>query len=213
MITYLLIRHGQSASNAAATLTGQLDIPLTEIGLKQGELASKYIFDNYKVDLIYSSDLCRACQTALPLSKLTGVPVIKEQGFREMHCGDWQGRKVADLINEYGDVYLRWKDHDPTVGPPNGENFLQTQERAVKTINAISAKNDNKTIVIAAHGGVIKTLTAFFLGLPINEWSEKLPYVSNASVTKVIFDNGKYTLVNTIDDYLGDLKTEMPRGI
>ena len=133
MITYLFIRHGQSASNAAATLTGQLDLPLTDVGEKQGELASKYIFENYKVDLIYSSDLIRAYKTALPLSKLTNVPVIKEQAFREMHCGDWQGQRVEDLVKN--PLYIRWKDHDKTVCPPNGESFLQTQERAVNKIN------------------------------------------------------------------------------
>lgn len=211
MITYLLIRHGQSASNAAATLTGQLDIPLTDVGLKQGELASEYINKNYKVDAIYSSDLSRAYATALPLSKLTGIPVIKEKAFREMNCGEWQGVKVASLVENQ--VYLRWKDHDPNANPPKGESFLQTQKRAVDKLNQISKENDGKTIAIAAHGGVIKTLTAFFLDLPINEWSEKLPYVSNASVTKVIYQNGKYTLIDTVDDYLGGLKTEMPKGI
>ena len=211
MITFLLVRHGQSASNAAATLTGQLDIPLTDVGLKQGQLASKYIYENYKVDAIYSSDLIRAYQTALPLSKLTDIPVNKEPAFREMNCGDWQGKKVADLVNN--ELYIRWKDHDPDAYPPNGESFLQVQKRAVDKINEIVAKNDGKTIVITAHGGVIKTLTAYFLNLPIQEWSLKLPYVSNASVTKVIYDNGKYTLIDTVDDYLGQLKTEMPRGI
>ena len=211
MITYLIIRHGQSASNAAATLTGQQDIPLTELGIKQGELASKYIYDNYKVDLIYSSDLSRAYQTALPLSKLTNVPIICEQAFREMNCGEWQGVKVSDLVGT--DLYERWKSHDPTAYPPNGESFLQTQKRAVDKLNEISSKNDNKTIVIASHGGVIKTLTAYFLGLPIEEWSEKLGYVLNASVTKVVYENGKYTVVDSVNDYLGELKTEMPRGI
>ncbi len=211
MITFLLIRHGQSASNAAATLTGQIDIPLTEVGLKQGELASQYVYENYKVDAIYSSDLSRAYATALPLSKLTGVPIVKNKNFREMHCGNWQGEKVENLVKS--DLYQRWKNHDRNAYPPNGESFLQAQERAVKEIEKISSVSDGKTVVIVAHGGVIKVLTAFVLNIPIEEWSEKLPYVSNASVTKVIYENGKYTLIDTVDSYLGEMKTEMPRGI
>jgi broad specificity phosphatase PhoE len=119
--------------------------------------------------------------------------------------------RVSDLVNN--DVYIRWKDHDPNANPPKGESFLLTQKRAVDKLNEISSKNDNKTIVITAHGGVIKTLTAYFLNLSIEQWSKKLPYVSNASVTKVVYENGKYTLIETVDSYLGDLKTEMPKGI
>lgn len=213
MITYLFIRHGQSASNAAATLTGQLDIPLTEVGIKQGELASEYIFTNYKINAIYSSDLLRAYTTALPLSKMTNIPVIKEAGFREMNCGEWQGQKVSALIEKYGNYYKRWTLHDPTAFPPNGESFLALQKRVVQTLDKISAVNNGKTVAIATHGGVIKVLTAAVLNLPIEQWSEKLPYVSNASVTKIVYDNEKYSLIDTVDNYLGELKTQMPKGI
>jgi hypothetical protein len=55
-------------------------------------------------------------------------------------------------------------------------------------------------------------LTGAFLKMPISEWKSKLPYVSNASVTKVIYD-GEFKIINTTDSYLGSMKTEMPKGI
>ncbi len=212
MTTFLIIRHGQSESNAAATLTGQLDIALTETGIKQGQAASEYIFNNYKVDRIYSSDLIRASTTVKRLSELTGICVTLNKNLREMHCGDWQGRKVSDLMAEYGEYYERWKDHDTSAFPPNGESFIDLQKRAFGEIECIRKENDGKTVVIATHGGVIKVLTGAFLKLPMTEWKEKLPYVSNASVTKVVFD-GDYKIIETVDHYLGDMKTEMPKGI
>lgn len=212
MTTFLIIRHGQSASNAAATLTGQLDIALTETGIKQGQMVSEYIFNNYKVDRIYSSDLIRASSTVQRLSELTGLDVTLSKNLREMNCGEWQGRKVSDLIAEYGEYYERWKDHDTLAFPPKGESFTDLQKRAFNEIERIRKENDGKTIVIATHGGVIKVLTGAFLKLPMAEWKEKLPYVSNASVTKVVFDND-YKIIETVDHYLGDIKTEMPKGI
>jgi len=213
MITFLLMRHGQSLSNAAATLTGQLDIPLSETGIKQGELANQYVFENFKVDAIYSSDLCRAVRTVEHLSNLTKLPIIKEKAFREMHCGDWQGLEVALLKEKYGQDYIRWTEHDKKIAPPNGESFLQLQQRAYQQLSKIASENDGKTIVVATHGGVIKTLMAKFLALPIEEWKEKLPYVSNASVTVVEYDGEQYKIIKTVDDYLGKMKTEMPKGI
>ena len=76
MVTFLIVRHGFSASNVQATFTGQLDAPLIEKGFLQAEVVSKYIYDNYKVDAIYSSDLSRAVDTITPLSKACNLPII-----------------------------------------------------------------------------------------------------------------------------------------
>ena len=68
MVKILLVRHGQSLSNDSGTITGQIDSPLSNLGLKQAELVSNYIFKNYSVNAIYSSDLTRAVDTLKPLS-------------------------------------------------------------------------------------------------------------------------------------------------
>ena len=68
MVKFIVVRHGFSSSNLDKTLTGHLDAPLVEMGYKQGQAVSEYIFNNYKIDAIYSSDLIRAVQTVEKLA-------------------------------------------------------------------------------------------------------------------------------------------------
>ncbi len=211
MTTILLIRHGQSASNNGGTLTGQLDSPLTEIGYKQGEAVSNYIFNNYKVGAIYSSDLTRAVKTVKPLEKLTGIPIIKDKNLREMQCGDWQGELLSVLSTD--ELYLKWRDYDLSIKIPNGESFLDVKDRAVKSLTKIAKTNDNKTVVVATHGGVVRMLMAEMLEIPIDKWKEKLGYVNNASTTVIEFENNKFKIINTIDSYLSGIETIVPKGL
>ena len=211
MTTILLVRHGQSDSNASQSLTGQKDSPLSEMGLKQAEIASEYIFKNYNVDKIYSSDLTRAMQTLMPLSKLLNKEIIKAPKLREVNCGDWQGQKISELLKD--ELYLKCKNEDLTITTPNGESFVDVQNRAYEYLTEIAKENDGKTIAVSLHGGPIRMLMAKMLNIPKNMWNKSLSYVNNASTTLLKFENDKFTIVSTVDDYLGELSTEMPKGI
>ncbi len=211
MVKILLIRHGQSLSNDSGTLTGHADSPLSELGLKQAEIVSDYVYKNYKVDAIYSSDLTRAVKTIESLAKLTGLNVNETSNLRELSCGEWEGEKISVLNNN--PLYVKWRDYDLTVKIPGGESFLELQERAINTLNKIVSENDGKTVVVATHGGVIRMLLASILNIPYSELKEKLGYVTNASTTLIEYDNGEFKILSTIDDYLGSLSTAMPKGI
>ena len=213
MVELLIIRHGQSASNAQATLTGQHDYPLTDMGERQGELVSKYIYENYNVDAIYSSDLSRAANTVKVLSSLTGIETIKRENLREMHCGKWQGEKISDIKKQYGEYYERWVNQDLTACPPDGEGWQAVQARAVSAIMEIVKENQSKTVVVSTHGGVIKCLQGAFLNIPFSEWKEKLAYLDNAAFMKVAYDGEKFTLKGIFDGHLGAYKTAMPKGL
>ncbi len=213
MVKFLIIRHGFSKTNAARIFAGDTDAPLTEQGILQGKLACEYVFANFKVDAIYSSDLSRAVYTVKPLSDLTGIPVIKKKSLREMHCGVWENVSIETLAKEYGEQFKRWGEVDDTATPENGESWSFVAERIYRAFLDIAKENEGKTVVVATHGVAIRTLRGKYSNIPMNEWKEKIPYAPNASVTVVEYDNGKFTEKAVVDEYLGDLKTEMPNGI
>ncbi len=211
MTKILLVRHGQSDSNAFSTLTGQEDSSLSIVGLKQAEIVSNYVYKNYKIDGIYSSDLTRAVQTLTPLAKLLNINITKTPKLREMNCGDWQGKKISDLLQN--ELYLKWKNEDLTIKAPNGESFIDVQKRAYDYLENVSQKNEGKTIAVSLHGGPIRMIMAKILNIPSCEWNKRLSYVNNASTTLLNYEKGRFTIISTIDDYLGVLSTEMPKGI
>jgi broad specificity phosphatase PhoE len=63
MKKFILVRHGQSDANANGYLVGIKEAPLSPKGEKQANAVSEYILKTYKVDVIYSSPLERACNT------------------------------------------------------------------------------------------------------------------------------------------------------
>lgn len=211
--TLLLIRHGFSTSNEDGTLTGQLDAPLTPLGVCQGEAASRYLFENYKVDAIYASDLARAVDTVRPLSEQTGLPILTDPALREMDCGDWTGERISDLKARYGTRYTRWAGADDTVFPDGGESWSETAERMRAAVTRIAEQNGGKTVAIATHGGALRALLGVLLGIPSARWQTELPYAPNASVTCVTYEDGRFFCLGVTDEYLGDLKTEMPKGL
>ena len=85
-----LIRHGQSAGNAEGRFGGHGPTPLSELGQKQAEITAEALARE-NVSAIYSSDLYRAVQTAEPLSRLTGVPLLTKSAFRERNVGVLEG--------------------------------------------------------------------------------------------------------------------------
>ena len=77
----IFVRHGQSMGNLNGTFLGWTDLPLSPLGFKQAEKTAQFL-SSLNIDKIYSSDLLRAYETSLALSKKRGNEVIKEKSFR-----------------------------------------------------------------------------------------------------------------------------------
>ena len=101
MTRLIFIRHGQSEANAQNRFAGQTNVPLTELGKAQAKCAAEYIVKREKIDKIYSSDLQRAHNTALPVSELTGIPINDATELREICAGIWEGRLANEIEVEY----------------------------------------------------------------------------------------------------------------
>ena len=97
MTRLIFIRHGQSVANEQGRFAGQTNVALTELGKAQAERAAEYITKRERIDKIYSSDLCRAHDTALPASKILGLPINDVKELREICAGVWEGRLVSEI--------------------------------------------------------------------------------------------------------------------
>ncbi len=208
--TIYLIRHGQSQSNVEDVFAGHLDTPLSEFGKKQAELLKDYLLTQ-KIDAVYSSDLIRAKETVLPYANQVGLPVITDKDLREIYGGEWEGKKYDQLPvlypNEYGKYWL--VDTENTV-IPKGESVKASMQRAIDTITKIAKDNLGKSIAIATHGGIIRGFESKANG---KKWND-VSWVQNASVTKLVFENGKFTTVErNINAHLGELTSFLPKGV
>ena len=103
MTKLLLIRHGESEANNKGFFAGQYDAPLMPKGVEQAEKTANYIVEKYHPVKIYASDLKRAYDTAIPVSKLLDADIITDQRIREIYAGKWQQMSFDDLEKTYPD--------------------------------------------------------------------------------------------------------------
>ncbi len=210
MTKFLIIRHGQSTANLEERYAGWYDAPLTELGRKQAAITTDYILKNYHVDAVYSSDLIRAVETVKEIAARANVPLVKEKALREIDGGEWERKQVEEIARKYPEQAYLWKTDIGKARPTGGESFAELQVRIDSAFRKIAAENDGKTVVVASHGGAIRTMQCLFENVPIEDM-RKVPWTPNASVSEVNYENGKYTPVRLgYTGHLGTLITEIP---
>lgn len=212
MTTLLIIRHGQSVSNIRGVFTGHLNLELTQQGQEQAICTARYILDNYKVDAVYASDLCRAADTGRAVAKPLGLEVVTDPRLREIHAGSWEGRSFDDLTANCPG-YGVWRTDIGACVTDGGESVAQLSERVLEAFYDIAKANDGKTVVIATHATPIRALQCYCEGGLLAQMKD-VPWVTNASVTTVIYENGALRLQEVCHDaHLGAMVSSFPSNV
>lgn len=207
-----LIRHGESTSNVDKTFTGQQNAALTERGHRQAACIGSY-FLGIHIDKILSSDLIRAYDTALPLAKTHRVEIEATPALREINGGKWEGEKFAELENLYPEDYALWCSDIGAARPTDGESIREVCQRVCTAVEKIVEENPEATIVIATHAVPIRVMLTKWLTGDVKAMQE-IPWVPNASISKVAYENGKFIPVEIgITGHLDGMITNLPSKI
>jgi len=205
----IFIRHGQTEWNVTGRYQGQSDVQLSEEGRQQAvKLAENFPVE--KVDAIYASDLQRAMVTAETIAKRFGLSVQAELAFRELSFGDWEGLTYQQIVDKWEDAMANFLQHPDILEIPGGESFPAVQQRAVTRLNDLIEKHDGQTIVIVAHGAVLRTMLAAALHMPLQYlWSIRQ---FNTAVNIVRYDAGANPTVELLNS-TAHLGSSVQRGI
>ena len=168
----VLLRHGQTDYNVAGRMQGHLDSLLTETGVEQAVAVAPEIA-RLAPDRLISSDLRRAMDTAELVSAACGLPVKYDARLRETHLGEWQGRTVAEIEDDWPGAIATWRS-DPAWAPPGGESRIEVVRRSMPVVEELdeeyAASEPEITVVLVAHGGLIAGLVSGLLALPTSSW-------------------------------------------
>jgi broad specificity phosphatase PhoE len=160
----ILIRHGETDWNVEGRYQGQADPPLNQRGLAQArQLAQK--LRGVGLDVLYSSPLRRALQTAQILAEALDVPLHTEPRLMEIHQGEWQTLLYAEIAARYPELFDRWQTEPWTVTLPGGENIAQVQERVYAAVDEILSRHEGQCIGMVAHRLPITLLKIRYQGL------------------------------------------------
>ena len=153
----LLIRHGETAWNAEHRIQGQLDIPLSPLGVLQSARLAECLA-NEPIDAVYSSGQSRAWLTAAPLAARLGLEVIAEPRLRERSFGIFEGLTLDEVAERYPPEFKKWRERDPAWRPEGGESGQQLIDRVLSAVSDIGIKHPSQTVVLVSHGGVLDVL-------------------------------------------------------
>ncbi len=152
----VFVRHGQSVYNVERRFYGWEDCDLTDLGREQAEIVAAKIKNYIEPDIIISSDLKRAYNTAKPIADVYGMDVVKYKDLRELYVGDWEGKKIEDLKSSEPENFERFIIEQKKFHFPNGESYYELYQRARKQLDEVL--EEHSSVIMVAHYGVIDTL-------------------------------------------------------
>ncbi|KMJ58797.1 phosphoglycerate mutase [Bacillus sp. LL01] len=162
----LLIRHGQSEADILHVHEGRADYPLTDLGREQAKRLACRLNEHCPPDIIWTSTLRRASETATILADEVGCMLIKEPNLMEFNNGVLAGLPREVAATKYPLPPGGRKPHERIQ---NGESEIEFRMRVEMALSKILAESSAVVrIAIVSHGGTISNLLRAILQLPVS---------------------------------------------
>jgi broad specificity phosphatase PhoE len=196
----ILIRHGESEGNAENRFGGHLPIGLSLQGRLEAIETAKALAQE-EIHAIYSSDLLRAVETAMPLAELKNIPIIETSAFRERNVGVLQGLLFKEAAEKFPKDYnaLLQRDFDYVIH--EGESYRQVLKRAAGELERILKIHRGQSVAIFAHTGTIGVMTLYLLGA-LNGLKLKPIWIAtaNCSITRFSIREDGFIVLKSLNN-------------
>lgn len=169
-IIYLL-RHGETVFNTQGRYQGELDSPLTDIGIEQVQQNAdmlKSLIGNPQDWKIISSSLGRALQSTEIICETIGYDfndVEKDHRLAEVAVGNWAGLTTKEIEQSWPSLLENTDRYNWYFNAPNGESYDSVVARLTDWLDSV--KDEQKVIVIS-HGLTGRILRGIYAGLAKN---------------------------------------------
>jgi broad specificity phosphatase PhoE len=183
----LLVRHGETDWNRDGRWQGQSDTPLNELGRRQARELAEELDD---ADVVYSSDLARARETAEILAERLGLEVRLDPRLRERAFGAWEGLTTAEIGRGFTDAHGRWQAGEG-FGADDAEPFEAFGQRVRAFLTEVLHRHPRETVLVVGHGGSIRVVHALATGRDYVRDHRLIPAVANCAVARYAARDGK----------------------
>ena len=193
----ILVRHGATDWNLQGRCQGSSDRDLSEMGTRQAEQIAA-LLRHEKIHAIYSSNLRRARQTAELIGRPHDLPVLIEDGIRELDHGELEGLTFNEIKTQYREFLSRWRSEPADIRVPGGERLADVAERAWNSLNRIAeGHRQAERILVVSHNFPILGIVCRISGTDLNDY--RTFHLDPCGITRIGRDDGRgwyITLVN-----------------
>lgn len=190
---FYLVRHGETDFNLQGIVQGRgVNTTLNDTGKQQANaLAAR--FAQQAPDVIYSSPLKRAFETAQCVAETCGIGrIATDPDLEEMSWGVFEGKSSSpELSAAFKDMKQRWHDGEHDFRVEQGESLRQVQTRGVNAIKRILEAESGKKALVVAHGRFLRILLASLLDEYGIKRMEELEH-TNTGVNYLVHYDGKF---------------------
>jgi broad specificity phosphatase PhoE len=188
MTTLLLVRHGETDWNRDGRWQGGSDTRLNELGREQAHALAEQLDGD--VDVVYSSDLARARETAEIVAAKLGLEIRLDPRLRERSFGSWEGLTTSEIEERFEDSHRRWHAGEGH-GADDAETFEDFSARVNDFLAEVLRLHPGEQVLVVSHGGSIRVIHAFAAGLDYVRDHRLIPAVANCAVVRYAARDGK----------------------
>lgn len=167
------------------------DTSLAPLGRCQA-IATRDFLAIRSIDVVYSSPLRRAFETAEMIAEPHDLVPIVVPELTECDVGKWEGLSWEEIRSNDPDNYSRYHADPSLNGYLGGENFTQVYQRGKKAIDELMVRHEGSSLVVVSHHIVNRTYLAGVLGL--GPARARMVSLDNCGISIVIREKGKTTL-------------------
>ncbi len=155
-----LLRHGEV--HGGGCFRGTQDDPLTKNGWRQMDNQTQA----HHWQAIISSPRNRCLRFAQHLSQQQHIPLQIDDDLREIHFGDWEGKRHEDIHQHTPELLQAFYRNPIKNTPPSGEPFIEFQQRITQSWHNVLNTYHGQHILLITHAGVIRLLFSLIFKLP-----------------------------------------------
>jgi broad specificity phosphatase PhoE len=192
---FYFVRHGESIANLLREFSNSgVKHPLTEKGVEQAYALARSL-SGVEFEIIYSSPILRARQTAQVVSETLGIPVEVTEALREWNVGIYEGTTDPKGWELHSSVQRDWFLHNkPESKMPGGESLIEIRDRFVPFIDGLIQryKDSDRNILCVAHGGLyMAMLPVIFMNVD-HAFADELGYPHTLPTVADVHADGLY---------------------
>ena len=196
-----LIRHGVTAGNLQGLYIGSgTDIPLCDEGrARLAELKER--FEYPQVDTVFSSPMLRAVETANILFP-NAAHTFTVHDLREAGFGKFENKPVKELVHD--EDFKKWITPGSGFVPEGAEPTEQFHARCAESLLKLfeyMIRMDVTEAACVTHGGVIRSMTAHYLGMELSKTQLLASHLENCGITEFWFREDGTAVLNRFNDY------------
>ena len=194
MTTVYLIRHGETSTNVEKRCNGcRSNQPLSARGKEQATALAAY-FDAHPVDVVCTSPLTRAMQTASLAFHRDGDALTVVQDLREVDLGVWDGMLHTEAQARYPEEWYNSKKRASISVYPGGESSVGAADRIYAAFLDILRTYRGKRVAIVAHSTILTLLTLRIFDWHLDRKSE-MAGLSNTGFHALEIDDAGHATV------------------